>query len=113
MIKLTKNEEMLLIVIWRLKDEAYGVKIKKMILEVTGKNWNYGTLYCTLDQLVKKKFASKTIGDPSPERGGRRKIYYRLSQDGLNELQSAFTIQKALWDGVTDHNFEEKISGWR
>lgn len=107
MAKLSKNEEMLLIVIWRLKGEAYGVKIKKLIFEITAKNWNYGTMYCTLDQLVKKKFAFKSIGDPSPERGGRRKIYYKLTAEGINKLQVAFNIQKALWEGITELNLEK------
>ena len=107
MVKLTKNEEMLLIVVWRLKGAAYGVKIKKMIYDMTGKNWNYGTLYCTLDQLVKKKCAIKTMGSPSPERGGRRKIYYQLTSEGFSQLQSAFRVQKALWEGITDLHFEK------
>ena len=107
MEKLTKNEEMLLIVIWKLKTTAYGVKIKSHIFEITGKNWNYGTLYCTLDQLVKKKFVHKNVGNPLPERGGRRKIFYQLTRAGIQQLQSALKIKNALWEGISDLNLEE------
>ena len=97
---ITKNEEILLLTIWRLKEEAYGVAIKSQIKEVTGKEWNYGTLYCALDQLVKKGFLIKTEGQPLPERGGRRKIYYTLSQGGNRALRDALSLKEALWDGI-------------
>ena len=98
---LTKNEEIILLSIWRLGDDAYGVRIKRQIKDVTGKDWNYGTLYFTLDQLVKKGQLIKKEGKPMPERGGRRKIYYSLSSDGIETLQAALELQKALWDGIT------------
>jgi len=107
MSTLTKNEEILLVAIWRLKEKAYGVKIRKNVAELTGKTWNYGTLYCSLDQLVKKNFAVKTVGEPLPERGGRRKIYYNPTPDGVKALQNAHKLQKALWEGITDISFEE------
>jgi DNA-binding PadR family transcriptional regulator len=105
--EITKNEEILLIVIWRLEDIAYGVQIKKLIFDITGKNWNYGTLYCTLDQLVKKGLAQKKTGEPLPERGGRRKIFYKLTSEGVLQLKSVFQIQQALWEGISDLKFSK------
>jgi len=101
MVDLTKNEEILLLSIWRLKEKAYGVQIKNFIKENTGKDWNYGTLYCTLDQLVRKAILFKREGKPMPERGGRRKIFYTISPDGIKALQAALELQKVLWDGIT------------
>ena len=98
---LTKNEEIILLTIWRLKEEAYGVRINNYIKNSIGKDWNYGTLYCILDQLVKKGMVSKKEGKPMPERGGRRKIYYTISQDGRAVLQEALEMQQTLWHGVT------------
>ena len=97
---ITKNEEIIMLSILRLKEEAYGVAIKHQIKSVIGKEWNYGTLYCTLDQLVKKGFLDKTEGQPLPERGGRRKIYYSLSQEGVRVLRAALELKEALWDGM-------------
>ncbi len=100
MSNLTKNEEILMLAVYRLKDNAYGVSIKERINEVTGKNWNYGTLYCSLDQLVKKGLLFKKEGEPLAERGGRRKIFYSLSPDGTEALQEAHELQKALWGEI-------------
>jgi len=104
---LTKNEEILLLSILRLRDNAYGVSIKNQVKHVTKKDWNYGTLYCTLDQLVKKGLLLKKEGKPMAERGGRRKIYYTLSTDGMNSLQAAHEMQKALWDDISSLVFGE------
>ena len=97
---LTKNEEILLISVLRLKENAYGVSIKKRIKEITKKDWNYGTLYCTLDQLVKKGLLEKQEGKPMSERGGRRKIFYTVSSDGMMALKNAHDLQLALWQDI-------------
>ena len=100
MSELSKNEEIILLSVWKLHDEAYGVKIKEHIKKEINKDWNYGTLYCTLDQLVKKGMLFKKEGTPMPERGGRRKIYYHLSRLGQETLQAAQVQHRTLWDGV-------------
>ena len=97
---LTKNEEIILLSILRLEDNAYGVSIKNQIKDRTGDDWNYGLLYATLDQLVKKGLLIKKEGKPMPERGGRRKIYYTISKGGHRALAEAYKLQVALWDGV-------------
>ena len=105
----SKNEEILLLAILRLQDEAYGVSIKKKIKELINGDMNYGTLYCTLDQLVKKGLLEKKEGKPMPERGGRRKIYYAVTADGKLALQAAFDMQAALWDGMSPFVFGEDV----
>jgi PadR family transcriptional regulator PadR len=102
---LTKSEEILLLAIWRLKDNAYGVSIRKYVMELTKENMTYGTLYSSLDQLVKKEYVNKTIGDPTPERGGRRKIFYLVTPKGLEALRSARELTKVLWGGISDLAF--------
>ena len=100
MSNLTKNEEIVLLSIMRLEENAYGVSIKHQIQELTGDDWNYGLLYATLDQLVKKGLLLKKEGKPLPERGGRRKIYYTISRGGYRTLAEAYRLNAALWDGV-------------
>ena len=97
---LTKNEEIILLSILRLEENAYGVSIKSQIKKLTGDDWNYGLLYATLDQLVKKGMLIKKEGKPMPERGGRRKIYYTISKGGHRSLEEAYKRNVALWDGV-------------
>ena len=103
---LTKSEEILLLAIWRLKGNAYGVTIRKHVTEVTGEKMTYGTLYSALDQLVKKEYVFKTIGDPTPERGGRRKIYYTITPKGFEALKQSQELTKTLWGDVSDLAFE-------
>lgn len=100
MNNLTKNEEIVLLSILRLEENAYGVSIKNQIQELTGDDWNYGLLYATLDQLVKKGLLLKKEGKPMPERGGRRKIYYTISRTGRRTLAEAYQLNAALWEGV-------------
>lgn len=104
---LTKSEEILLLAIWRLKDSAYGVSIRKYVMELTKENMTYGTLYSSLDQLVKKEYVYKEIGDPTPERGGRRKIFYSVTPKGLEALRNARELTKVLWGGISDLSFEK------
>lgn len=99
---LTKSEEMLLITIWRLKDDAYGVTIRQQIMEMTGEKMTYGTLYSYLDQLTRKGYVNKRDGDPTPERGGRRKIYYTISKIGMEALQKTKDLNSVLWNGIED-----------
>ncbi|UCE42405.1 MAG: PadR family transcriptional regulator [Candidatus Aminicenantes bacterium] len=97
---LTKNEEIILLSIMRIEDNAYGVSIKNQITELTGDDWNYGLLYATLDQLVKKGLLIKKEGKPMPERGGRRKIFYTISRGGHRALEEAYKLNVALWGDV-------------
>jgi DNA-binding PadR family transcriptional regulator len=105
---LTRWEEMLLIAVYRLKDEAYGVPIKKHLSEVTGKIISFGALYVSLDKLVKKEYLSKSKGEPTPERGGRSKIFYQVTTQGEKALQATRDLQKNLWDGIPDYAFNKK-----
>jgi DNA-binding PadR family transcriptional regulator len=101
MFELTKKEEILLISILQLKQNAYGVYIRRNIKKATGNQWNYGTLYRMLDQLVKKELLERIEGDPMPEKGGRRKNYYSLTKEGIKALQDAYALNQMLWDGKT------------
>ena len=107
MKELTKIEEILLISIWRLKDKAYGVKIRQHVSRVLKKEFTYGNLYSALDQLVKKDYVFKTLGEPTPNRRGRRKIYYTISPEGLKALKAAQEMKDLLWEGIPGYAFEE------
>ncbi|MFC1724180.1 PadR family transcriptional regulator [candidate division KSB1 bacterium] len=102
MADLTKLEEILLLAILHLKENAYGVYIKRKINDMSGKNWNYGTLYRMLDQLVRKGLLDRKEGEIMPEKGGRRKIYYMLNRNGEEALKEAYEFQKTIWDESTE-----------
>lgn len=110
MKELSKAEELFLLTIWRLDENAYGVTIRRKIAELTGKEYTYGTLYSHLDQLVTKEYAMKIEGEPSGERGGRRKLYYRVTPEGLEALQRAYEVNRAVWGEITGRTFEGKMT---
>ena len=99
-------EEVYLLSIWELKDEAYGVAVKKLVSRKTGRILSYGGLYFMLAQLTKKGLVVKTEGEPSPRRGGRRKYYYALTERGKKALRTSFEFQKSLWRDFKEPVFD-------
>lgn len=97
---LTKAEEILLLTILRLKDDAYGTTILREIKGRTGKDLTIGSLWVSLDLLHKQGLIAKRVADEPPARGGRRKIYYTLTPDGIEALQNDRELQKVLWRGA-------------
>jgi PadR family transcriptional regulator PadR len=104
---LTLNETAILLAILRLEKEAYGVAIKEDVSRFINRNISYGTLYSYLDQLFRKGFISKSVGNPTPERGGRRKIFYELTKKGLHALESAYELQKLIWERLSEVSFDK------
>ena len=107
MKELTKIEEILLLAIWRLGPEAYGVAIRQFVAEMIQRDITYGNLYSALNQLDKKGYVSKSAGETTPERRGRPKIFYRISENGLNALKEARELNEKLWEGVSRYAFDE------
>ncbi|MFC1555839.1 PadR family transcriptional regulator [candidate division KSB1 bacterium] len=110
MQELSKAEETFLITIHRLKDNAYGVAICEKINELTGRLYTYGTLYKILDQIVRRGYVTKVEGEPTKERGGRRKMFYNLTPNGILALKSSYTVQASLWEGIDGKTLEGDLS---
>jgi PadR family transcriptional regulator PadR len=104
---LTLNETAVLLAILRLEKDAYGVAIREEVSQFISKKISYGTLYSYLDQLFRKGFISKSIGDPTPERGGRKKIFYKLTKKGIHALESAYELQKLIWERLSEVSFDK------
>ena len=99
---LTLTEEMFLLTILKLKDNAYGVTIREHISQTTKRIYPYGTLYSALENLVIKGYLSMTVSDPIPERGGRSRNYYFITADGMEALKKALELKKMLWDNEAE-----------
>ena len=100
MKELTKAEELVLLTIWKMRENAYGVALKRKIKDDTGKDIPYGTLYFLLDQLTVKEYVSKIAGEPTPERGGRRKTFYKITPEGQEALKAAMEMYQKVWRNV-------------
>jgi len=106
---LSRADEILLLAILRLRDDAYGVSIVKEVQQRTGKTLKLGGLWVSLDILAKKGLISKRMGDPTPARGGRSKIYYALTPVGLEALERVNRFNRSLWKGIQDVNEDYQI----
>ncbi len=102
MNELTKAEELILSTIFRLTDYAYGVAIKRKVKEMTGQDYKYGTLYFLLDHLTQKEFVTRTEGEPTKERGGRRKIFYEITPKGVEALKQSMEMHDKIWSGLNE-----------
>ena len=102
MVELTRNEELILLSIWKLKSNAYGVTIRENFKTVTGKTLNYGSLYNTLFRLAQRGLVENNESEPLSQKGGRRKILYCLTSLGEKALFEARKIQKLAWEGLPD-----------
>lgn len=96
---LSRSDEILLITILRLKENACGVAMVQDIEKRTGKKVTFGALWVSLDILAKKGLVEKRMVEPG-ESGGRKKIYYTVTQDGVSALEATRNLQKKLWRGM-------------
>jgi PadR family transcriptional regulator PadR len=108
MYELTKNEELILLSVWKLKDNAYGVTIREHLKKITGKTLNFGSLYNTLYLLVRRGLIESRESDPLGKQGGRRKVLYSMTREGRKALSTAHKIHKLAWGDVPDYAFEKK-----
>ena len=99
---LSRADEILLLAILRLNDDACGVTIVREVQRRTGKKVQLGALWVSLDILAKRGLLEKTMGEPTPKRGGRRMIYYALTPEGRDALMTLHEFTRSLWKGIPE-----------
>lgn len=98
---LTDLELMVLLAVLRLEEEgAYGVTIARVIEEVAGRSVAMAVVYATLDRLESRDLVTSWTGEPTPERGGRAKRFFRVSPMGTRQVKATQRALSALWEGV-------------
>ena len=93
-------EQVVLLAILRLGEEAYGVTIRREIAQCTEREPAPGALYTTLDRLEEKGLVSSAYGDPTPERGGRAKRYFTVTASGVRAVARAQRAYQRLLKGL-------------
>ncbi len=93
-------EEVILLTLLRLGENAYGVTVRQTVEEVTGRSASIGAIYATLDRLEEKGYVSSRQGEATPERGGRAKRYFKLEGAGLAALREAELVRSRLTRGL-------------
>lgn len=95
-------ELMLLLALMRLGDDAYGVTIAQELEQQTDREVVIASVYATLERLQNRGLVSSSLGDATPERGGRAKRYFRITGAGLREVRAARRSLISLWKGLPE-----------
>ena len=86
----------------RLAEGAYGMQIRREIEARTGRSVSIGAIYASLRRLKAKGYVSSVLGEPSPERGGRAKRYFRLEPAGAQALERSREMFLRVLEGLPD-----------
>lgn len=97
---------MLLLAVIHLGEEAYGVPISRELEKYRGRDVSVGSVYAALERLESKGLVVSSIGDPTPERGGKAKRYFRITKEGLRQVHETRRVLTRLWQTLPDLKFE-------
>lgn len=104
---LSRMEELILLSVWKLQDKAYGLEIRTHLSEILDRDLSIGAVYVPLKRLKKRGYLSSWDSEPTDERGGRSKRFFKLTQKGVHALQEVKTVQENAWANLPDIGF-----GW-
>jgi PadR family transcriptional regulator, regulatory protein PadR len=93
-------ELILLLTLIRLGDEAYGVPLSRELALMRGRDVSIGSVYAALDRLELKGLVASSLGESTPERGGRAKRYFRVTEQGLRSVHETRKVLSKLWKSL-------------
>ena len=99
---LSDFELIVMLVLLRLGDEAYGVPIAREIEEQMGREVKLGSVYGTLERLEEKGFVASELGEPTQERGGRAKRYFQVTKQGMRIVRETRQALTRLWQNIPE-----------
>jgi PadR family transcriptional regulator PadR len=99
-VYLGELEQIVLLAVLRLGDEAYAVPILEQIGKQAGRTMARGALYTALDRLEAKGCVRSRLGEPLAERGGRARRYFTVTPSALRALKQSRLALLRLWDGL-------------
>ena len=94
-------EQIVLLALARLDDDAYGMRIRAEIEERAGRRTSLGAVYATLERLVSKEYARETDLPGGKERSGLARRFYAVTPAGRKALEEARDLQARMWAGLT------------
>lgn len=93
-------EHMVILAILRLADRAYGVTVRQEIEVRTHREVSIGAIYATLDRLEAKGYVTSRLGEPTPERGGRSKRFFRVTAKGVTAVNRTQSALHSMTEGL-------------
>ncbi len=103
-------EEILLLAVAALQEEAYGLAIMKEITEQAGRKVTLSAVHAAANRLEEKGFLKAEFGEKSARRGGKRKKIYRVSLEGQYALRAAFELRQRMWQRISPSSFQIDLS---
>jgi PadR family transcriptional regulator PadR len=97
---LTRQEELVLLSVFRMRNNAYLISIQDHLNHFTGKDWSISSVYIPLSRLEKRGYLKTSIGEVTEKRGGKAIKYYQVTKIGLKALAELEAINKTMWNGV-------------
>lgn len=95
-------EELTLLAVLRLGDNAYGASVRKELAERAGRSVTVSTVYVTLMRLEEKGLVQSWLGEPTAVRGGKAKRFFRLGREGAAVLRSERETLERMWEGMEE-----------
>ena len=93
-------EHIVLLALMRLGEQAYGVTVRQDIEKGCGRDVSIGAIYATLDRLEAKGYVKSRPGEPTPERGGRAKRFFRVSAKGVTAVNRTHDALRRMTNGL-------------
>jgi|SRR6185312_1120958 len=90
-------ELMVILTLIQLGEDAYGVPISRELEKSRGRSVSVGSVYAALERLEQKGLVASSLGDPTPERGGKAKRYFRVTKEGLRQVHRTRQVLTRLW----------------
>ena len=100
--RLGEFEELLLLALRAIGDDTYGVPIQQYVEKVTRRNVSMGAVYAALERLERKGFVRSSTGQPTAERGGKRKRLFTVTPLGRRTLQDVRNVRDRLWKAIEE-----------
>ena len=97
---LKEFEQLVLLSVLRLGDEAYGNEIRRDLEQTAGRAVSVATIYVALSRMEQRGFVRSWMSDPQPVRGGKAKKYYAVESDGMHALRESKATLERMWQGV-------------
>lgn len=103
-------EEIVMLTVAVLYDEAYGISIKNEIEERVGRKVSVGAMRTALSRLEQKGFLESNLGEATAVRGGKRKRYYKVTPYGQKALVHSKEVRQQLWDAIPKIAWDIKMN---
>jgi len=95
-------QQLVLLAVLRLGNDAYGARIQSELDERAGRAVAISTVYVTLDRLERRGLVRSWLGDPTPVRGGKAKRCYALTAAGKRALRESDATLRRMWAGLEE-----------